>query len=288
VLSWQVPVDLPNGFSGSITLQTKNAEGLGSVVRTDAFSISFVEPVAPIFALTAVPAQGGINYSFTQAAPTGAQPAVAQVDVWRRQVVSTIPVNTNPSFEVDASDWGNSGFTSVARSTAQFHGGVASLLMTPTGAAALPFALMTTFYPLVAGSRWEMRAWVRAHTTANAVRMYLRWYDVSTTLISSTTRDLTGVADTWLWGYVSGTAPALATSVRLAVGYVGTPLATDLLYADDIQLFPANDDAGTRINANVVAGTTYLDWRATSGVNYEYRGHTTAQNATQADGPWQA
>lgn len=287
ILSYEVPLDLPDGFSGSLTLQTRNGEGLASVVRTVAFSVDFVEPVAVITTATPVPNSGGINVSFTQAAPSGAQPVTSQVDLYHRPIVTLVPTNVNSTFEVDASDWGNSGFASAARSTAQAHSGVASLLCTPNGSSSLPFALSTAFMAITPGTAWEFRAWFRATTTANAVRIYLRWYDNTNTLISSTTRDLTAVATTWIWAYVAGASPSNAVSVRLGMGYVGTPLAGNLLYLDDLQLFPANYDTGTRIVANAVAGTTYLDWRTTSGVAYEYRGNAISDaNAVALSGPW--
>jgi hypothetical protein len=287
VLSYQVPYVLPNAYAGTLTLQTRNVEGLPSVVRSVAFSIAFVEPVAPIVsALTATPSTGTINVTITQAAATSPQPATTDVDIWRRKSLGAVPINVNPTFEVDASDWGNAGFASAARSTAQAHTGVGSLLCTPNGSTALPFALMTAFYPVTEATRWEFRAWFRATTTASAVRLYLRWYDTTSTLISSTTRDMSAVATTWVWAQLTGQAPALATSVRLGIGYVGTPLATDLLYLDDLQLFAANDDTGIRIATAVTLGAAVGDWRAVTGTPYEYRGYATGVNDTAVYGPW--
>lgn len=289
ILSYSVPTALPNGFAGSLTLQTRNVEGLPSVIRTVTFSIAFVEPVAPIVAaLAAVPATGTINVTLSQSAPSGSQPTTTDLDIWRRTSLGTTPTNSNPTFEVNGNDWGNAGYATAIPSNAQAHTGSWSLLCTPTGAANLPFVLTNTFYPVVVGTRWEFRAWFRATTTANAVRLYLRWYDVTNTLISSTTRDMSAVATTWIWGQLAGTAPTGATSVRLGIGHVGTPAAANLLYVDDLQLFPANEDPGIRIATGVATGTAVGDWRAVTGTEYEYRGYAEGQNDTFVYGPWVA
>lgn len=286
LLSYDVPVVLPDGFSGSLTLQTKNLEGLTSVTRTVAFSIDFVEPVAPVITLAAAPTSGGTNVTVTQAAAVGAQPATVQMDLWHRRVVSVVANNANPYFETNASDWTNSNYSTVARSTAQFHSGTASLLLTPTGAAATPLVQTTNIYPLTGGTRWEARMWLRSTTANKVMRVYLQWYDASLALISSTSRDLTPVAATWIWVYLSGSAPSNATGVRLAVGQIGTPAAGDTLFVDDLELFPANDDMGIRIAASVESGTTTLDWRVVSGINYEWRASASAANGTLIYGSW--
>jgi hypothetical protein len=287
VLSFDIPLVLPDGFSGSLTLQTKNGEGLSSVVRTVAFTVDFVEPVAPIITtVTPVPATGTINVTVTQAAPTGAQPATVQLDLWHRKMLSITPINLNPTFEVNASDWTNSNYTSAVRSTAQFHSGVAALFCTPTGAAATPL-VQTSIYPVTGGSRWECRAWFRSTTTNKAVRLYLQWTDNVNAPISNSTRDLTPVATTWIWGYFAATAPANAFGVRVAAGQIGTPAAGDTIYFDDMQLFAANDDIGVRIAANIVSGSTILDWETIGLVDYEYRGYAVAANGTTVYGPWQ-
>lgn len=287
VTGYDVPIVLPDGFAGSLTLQTKNAEGLSSVVRTVAFSVDFVEPVAPIITLADAAASGGINATITQAAPTGAQPATVQLDLYHRRVVSVTPVNINPYFETNTTDWTNQGYTSMVRSTAQFHQGAASLLMTPTGAAGTPY-VQTSIYTTTGGARWEARGWFRSTTANKTVRLKLQWYDAGLSLISETTRDFTPVAAVWIWATVSGSAPSNATGVRWAIGQIATPAAGDTLYADEAVLIGANDDEGIRIATGVVSGSTTLDWRVVTGVDYEYRGFAEAANATTALGPWQS
>jgi hypothetical protein len=288
VLTYAVPVILPDGFAGSLTLQSKNAEGLTSVTRTVAFTVDFVEPVAPLItALAAAPTLGGINVTLTQPAATGTQPATVAMDLYRRVVVSVVPVNANPYFETNTTDWTNQGYTSMVRSVTFAHTGVAALFMTPTGAAATPY-VQSGLYPVTAGTRWEQRGWFRSTTANKTVRLKLQWYDNTPTLLSESTRDFTSVAGVWIWMYQAATAPALATQVRWAVGQIGTPAVGDTLYVDEAVLMAANDDTGTRVGVNVVSGTTVLDWRTVTGVDYEWAGYATAGNGTVVAGPWAA
>lgn len=288
VLTYTVPDVLPDGYAGSLTLQTRNNEGLASVVRTVAFTVDFVEPVAPIVtALVADAAAGGNDVTVTQAAPTGTQPATSRLDLWRRVVVSTTPTNTNPYFETNTTDWTNQGYTSMVRSTAQFHEGVASLLMTPTGAAATPY-VQTGSYVTAGGARWEQRGWFRSTTANKTVRLKLQWFDNAAALISESTRDFTPVAGLWIWMSNAATAPSNAVGVRWAVGQIATPAAGDTLHIDEAVLMPANDDLGIRIGYGINSGVLNLDWRAVGGVNYEYRGYALAANSTQVYGPWVA
>lgn len=287
ILSYTVPDILADGFAGSVALITKNAEGLSSVTRTAAFTIDFVEPVTPVVSvLAADPASGGIDVAVTQAAPSGAQPSTTQLDIWHRVAAITTPVNANPYFETNANDWTNSNYSTIARSTAQFHTGVASLLLTPTGAAATPKVQTTALYPVTAGTRWEVRVWLRSTTTNKTMRIYIDWYNVGGTIISSTTRDMTPVAGIWVYGQTSGTAPDLTTQARIAFGQLATPAAGDTLHIDEAVFIQANDDPGIRIVSGATSAVTYLDWRTVTGINYEYRGYAEAANGTTTYGAW--
>lgn len=288
ILSYVVPVTLVDGFSGSLTLQTRNAEGLASVLRTVAFSIDFVEPVAPVVSILANnPAEGGNDVQLTQGAPTGAQPATVRMDLYRRVAGAYVPANANPYFETNASDWSNVNYSTAARSTVQAHQGTASLLCTPSGAQASPYVQTTTIYTTNGpGNRWSALGWSRSTTANKPVRLKLQWYDASNALLSETTRDFTTVAGVWLWMMVTGTAPDLAVGVRIAAGQINTPAAGDTVYFDELKLLSANDDEGLRIETNVASGEVFLDWRAVGGVNYEYRGYAEAANATAIYGPW--
>jgi hypothetical protein len=290
ILSYTVPATLPDGFPGTLTLQTRNDEGLNSVVRTVNFTVDFTEPVAAtVSALAAAPLSGGINVTVAQGAASGAQPTTMSVELWRRKVLTTTATNSNPHFETNANDWTNSGFTSIARSTTQAHLGTASLLMTPSGGSATPLARTTTIYPVTAGASFEFRAWVRPTTANKTIRLYLEWLNAGNTIIATSTRDITPIAGVWLYGVVTAGQPdPLAVGVRAAVGMLATPGVGDTLYADELVLLPGNADAGIRIAEELVLGSTVLDWRAVAGVNYEYRPIAYGSNDSVSYGPWTA
>jgi hypothetical protein len=288
ILAYTPNLILPDGFAGRIDLVTRNAEGLAGLLDQETFTIDYVEPVAPITTLVNQASFfGGIDVTMTQPAPVGTQPATTQLDCYRRKVVTTTPTNANPYLETNANDWNNNGYATVARSTAQFHQGVASLLLTPNGVSATPKA-QTAIYTTVAGARWEWRGWLRSTTANKTIRIYLEWCDGGGTPISSTTRDVTPVANTWIYASMSGGAPIGTAGVRMIVGQIGTPAAGDTLYGDELVLIPANDDLGIRVGTDRVSGQAFLDSLVVSGVDYEYRGYAVADNGTTIYGPWQA
>jgi hypothetical protein len=282
------PTVFPDGYQGVVTLQTKNLEGLASQIQTIPISIDFVEPVSPLLALAAAPASGGINVTTSQAAASGTQPVTDRIDIYRRKVLSgtVTPANANPYFETNANDWTNSGYSTAARSTVQAHTGTASILLTPNASTATPKVQTTALYAVTAGSRWEFRGWLRSTTANKTMRVYIDWYDNTPTLLGSTVRDLTPVAGVWVFAWVRGTAPANTTQARIAVGQLATPAAGDTLYGDELGLYAANDDNGIAVFRDVITGLTYLDWRAVTGVDYEYQGVATATNGTVTYGPW--
>lgn len=288
-LSYTPYTVFPDGFQGIVTLQTKNAEGLASQVQTAPFSIDYVEPPPPTVTLSNTPASGGLTVNLTQAVASGAQPFTDRIELWRRKVASAAtvnPANSNPFFETNANDWTNSGYSTVARSTVQFHEGAASLLLTPNGSTATPKVQTTALYPVTPGLRYELRGWVRSTTTNKTIRVYLDFYDNTPTLLSSAVRDFTPVATTWIYLWVRGTAPVGSTQVRLAYGQLATPAAGDTMYVDEAQLLLANDDNGIRLHTDILSGQTFIDWRAVTGVDYEYQGYAIATNGTSCYGPW--
>lgn len=288
VLAYTVPVALPNGFAGQVQLTTKNVEGLAGTTRSANFTIVFVEPVSVTSSAVAAPMSGGINVTVAQGAASGAQPATTSIDIYRRRSVAgtVAPVNANPYFETNANDWTSSGYSSIARSTSFAHQGSASLLCTPNGTTATPKAQTTALYAVTAGLAYEFRGWVRTTTANKTVRVYIDWYDNTPTLLSSTTRDYTAIATTWQFMQVAGNAPAGATQARISIGELATPASGDTIYGDELGLYLSNPDTGIRIVAGAATATAYLDWRAITGVDYEYRGYAESLNGQFGYGPW--
>lgn len=144
----------------------------------------------------------------------------------------------NTGFETNADGWTATGGT-VARSTAQAHSGVASLLFTPNGVTANVNAATDIIQAtgLHGAEVWTFTAWVRCAST-RVIDMQLLWYDDSDVFISgSSTTTTTGViADTWTEISVSAPPYAGAAGVRPRVQMTGTPTAGTLLYIDDASL----------------------------------------------------
>jgi hypothetical protein len=145
-----------------------------------------------------------------------------------------------------------------------------------------------TIYAATVGSVWQVSGWFRSTTANKTVRLRLQWYDVGSALISESVRDFTPVAGVWIWMVYTANAPAATTGVRIAVGQLATPAAGDTLYVDEMILSVANQDDGIRLGFNVTAAVPILDWRAVTGVEYEYRGYAEAANGTRVSGPWTA
>lgn len=160
------------------------------------------------------------------------------------QLRGTTPLNINPYFETNSSGWSGIGGTAV-RSTAQFHQGVASLLLTPDGVSAQAVA-DSEAEPVTAGGTYQATAWVRCAVARN-VHLGINWYNASVGYMSTSAQpDVAVAANTWTQLSFTATAPvgAAYASVNAVMG--STPLASHLLYVDEITI------AST--------GNTYLDW----------------------------
>lgn len=84
-----VPVTLANTTLWTLTLQTRNNEGLPSVAQTVNFSISYIPPMTPTLTLAPLPAAGVIRATIANPTPGGGAPAVADQALWRRVVGDT-------------------------------------------------------------------------------------------------------------------------------------------------------------------------------------------------------
>jgi hypothetical protein len=148
-------------------------------------------------------------------------------------------LNRNSTFETNANGWEGSG-GAVARSTAQFFNGVASLLLTPTGgvAAEARTDLTADGSPsVVIGQTYQASGWVMSPTGWATTDITIDWLNAADGVISSvscTTVDL--IVSRWTYLTVRGTAPALAVKARMRFRETGTPAAGDLLYIDEAVL----------------------------------------------------
>jgi hypothetical protein len=278
---------LIDNSSWSIQINTKNLEGLPSTTIQVAFTTNFVEPAMPTLTLTPMAGIGAIRAVFANPAPVGAEPAVLAQDLYRRATVA--PLNTNPYATTNTTGWTLEGTTatSLTRSTAQFHEGPASFLITCNGTAGTAAALHDTFIPVTGGALYTAGAWIFAPVAAGNVSIGVNWFD---DVGASAGTVPTGYAiPAGRWTYVVNPAPAPANAVtakpRMRVG--GTPINGFLVYFDEIRfdLDTAVDDM-VRVAAGLSENATVDDKTTASGVSYEYRALVRGVNGTTFWGPW--
>jgi hypothetical protein len=292
--SYEVPYDMPDGGSWQIWLVTANNEGLVSTVVTQLFTTDYTEPPVPATAAVAMSLSGVIRVTTTHLAPAGAQPAVQGIDLYRRPVGAwSTALNPNPYFEVDASGWqasaAGAGAATIARSTTQKHEGVASLRVTPTaplGPAA--FAELSAAIAVTPGELMTASGWIRPDTANKAVAAFIHWFTSGMVYISTSIKEITPVAGTWIYAEVSANAPATAAFAICAAGVSQNPAVGDACYIDEVMLRRGYTGTPVRIAAGIVGGAVTDDWRAKSGVAYEYRGVAYGVNGTVQYGPWTA
>jgi hypothetical protein len=79
-----LPYTLADNTGWTVSLTTTNLEGLASTTQTRNFTVDYIEPPTPTIVATAVPASGWISVAITNPAPSGGQPALQSVDLYRR------------------------------------------------------------------------------------------------------------------------------------------------------------------------------------------------------------
>lgn len=184
------------------------------------------------------------------------------------------------SMETSITGWyqGTSNPT-LARSTAQFLHGAASLSMTATAAATM--AAQTgqapggPFTPVVAGVTYTAMASFRAATTARTVQVQIAWYNVAGSLLSTTSG--TGVSDSnsaWTQATASGAAPAGATRAIVIVS-VASAANGEVHYVDQVGIRPSasttwtaggkTDVAAILVERSIDGGITWAPVRGAPG-----------------------
>jgi hypothetical protein len=173
---------------------------------------------------------------------------------------------TNPNFETDTAGWSNGGGATLARSTAIFHSGTASMSVT-MGTPTTDYAVYSPTYPLVASTTYTASIWV--YGPAREARLMMAWQasgvDVGTPVFSPSQ---TLVANTWTRLSISGTVPAGATG-----GYLlfrsSDKQSGDVFYIDDVLLEPGAA-LQTYFDGTSYASTGETIWETTAN---ESRSH---------------
>jgi len=288
-LSLTVPLSLADLSGWTLSLQTRNLEGLPSNVVTVDFTVDYLEPPAATTVATPLTATGAISVAITNPAPTGGQPALASQDLYRRPVASAFLATHG--FEIDLSGWvavgGGGAAPTITRDSAQAHEGAWSMKIVP-GGGAWAAGETTAFIPATAGQQYTAAAWIYTVTANKPATMWIHWFTAGSVFISSTTALVSAVAGAWLYVSVTGTPPPTATKFVIGAGLSSTPAGGDISYVDEVRARLADPSVGVRVAAGLASGATVEDWRAVSGIDYEYRAEARGVNNTTHAGAWKA
>jgi hypothetical protein len=172
-------------------------------------------------------------------------------------------LNSNPYFETDVSGWTAAGGT-ITRSTAQFHEGAASMLLTPSGAATDVEVTTAAYVPVTAGQPVRLSMWLRCAVARN-VDVFMVWSN-GTTETGSASVTTALAANTWTLVDTTATAPLGTVQVRPAAAMRSTPLASHLLHIDEARIRQAGGVGGMSFDVSAPKGDVetplYLSVRA--------------------------
>jgi hypothetical protein len=172
----------------------------------------------------------------------GIEETLSAVTVYNDPVEGTT-LNPNPYFETDVSGWVATGGTFV-RSTAQFHEGAASGLLTPNGVSG---TAQTETNPHLTGATpataYRASVWVRCAASRN-VEVRIDYYTAADGFISNTIQSSAVTLNTWTLIQAGGTSPALTGRIGLTVAMTGTPPAGNTLHIDEARIRRAGDLGG--------------------------------------------
>lgn len=162
-------------------------------------------------------------------------------------------LNSNPTFETDASGWTATSAT-LTRSNAQAKYGSWSGLLTST-AGASPRA-ETASSAVTVGQSYRASGWLYAPAAiATGVGVNINWYDASHAYLSTSSNSVVPGTGAWFFMDASFTAPANAAFATVLFTMNATPGAGLLLYGDDIRLRSAiaSGDAATDLRNQYIA-----------------------------------
>lgn len=168
---------------------------------------------------------GGIQLSYWS---TPDSPAVS--------IGNLLTVNQS-SLETDTTGWSASGGTpTLARSTAQFLSGAASLSITSIATGSNQAATSSPGNAIGGSRPYTARAWIKGSVAGLAAFVQLSWRDNTGAAISSTDGStVTTTTTTWQESVASGTAPATAAFVLVKIVFSSTTIG-DVVFVDNIAL----------------------------------------------------
>lgn len=178
--------------------------------------------------------------------------AVTALDFYAGAVAGSSHLNLNPYFETNADNWFPEGST-IVRSTAQFHEGSASGLLTPDGVSAT--ARVVSDAALSApGLSYYLSVWARCAVSRN-ITIGFDFHDSGLGFISSASTSIAVTANTWKLLEFTATSPANTGFVKMWVSETGTPPSSDTLHIDEsmYRLATSSGDQAADLQAQYIS-----------------------------------
>jgi hypothetical protein len=149
---------------------------------------------------------------------------------------------TNPSFEVDTTNWFGFGSATLARTTGQSNTGSASLSVTNSNGSGAQFGNSGTMIPLIAGEgTYYLSVYVKLASGATSANYFMRalQYEAQDSggTVAAGTIGTQALTDTGSWARLSGsfTKSALANFLIIRVATASTTPG-DVFYVDSVLL----------------------------------------------------
>lgn len=139
----------------------------------------------------------------------------------------------NQDFETDTAGWQGGTGATIARTTAQAHGGAASLLVTPVSADGSADQAATI--AVTPSSQYTMTAWVR-QAVAGQIAIAVNVFDANDVYLETIQSSYQLAADAWHEISQTVTIPASATKAR---PLVARRVSADAFYVDDVYFAPS-------------------------------------------------
>jgi hypothetical protein len=149
---------------------------------------------------------------------------------------------TNPSFEVDTTNWFGFGSATLARTTSEFNTGSASLSVTNSNGSGVQFGNTGTMIPLVAGEgTYYLSAYVKlaSDNSPATYSMRILQYEEQDSVgtISAATIGAQSLSYTGNWVRLSSSfTKSLSANFAIIRVFTGSTIAGEIFYVDSVML----------------------------------------------------
>ena len=153
---------------------------------------------------------------------------------------------TNPSFEVDTTNWTGVASATLARTTGEFNTGSASLAVTNASGSAAQFGNEGSMIPLIAGEgTYYISAYVKLASGNSLANYFLRQLQYeeqnSAGTVSATNIGLQSLSYTGNWVRLSASVTKQASANFMIIRVVtGSTTAGEIFYVDSVMLEKSN------------------------------------------------